>query len=144
MTHIKLSSEIVLLGKVKINCNLNKEVSLVRVVKKDQFHGAVDENYPLKLLISGKEHGAEKCQAGLAVIKPGQRLPGSGYSKHASEEVSYILSGKIRVETDTGSEIAEEGDLVFMPGDKPHFNVNISEEEARVLWFVTPHTVPEE
>ncbi|SHI32221.1 Cupin domain-containing protein [Desulfofundulus thermosubterraneus DSM 16057] len=115
----------------------------MKIVKKNQFCAVVDESYPLKLLISGREHGAKNCQVGIAVLKPGQRLPVSGYSRHASEEVSYILTGKVRLDTDTGSEIAEEGDLVFMPGNKPHASTNISQGEAKILWFVTPHTVPE-
>ncbi|WP_051273131.1 cupin domain-containing protein [Desulfotruncus alcoholivorax] len=113
----------------------------MQVIRKDRYQS--DNKQPLKLLVSNKEHGAMNCQAGMAVLSPGQRLPGAGYSQHDSEEISYILSGKVRVETDRGSEIAEAGDLVFMPGGQPHFNVNISEEEAKILWFVTPLTVPE-
>lgn len=115
----------------------------MKVIKQEQLGGIVDETYPLKLLVSSKEHGAKMCQVGVAILNPGQRLPATGNSQHVSEEVSYVLSGKIRVETDTGSQIVEAGDLVFMPGDKPHVNTNISQEPAKILWFVTPAAVDE-
>ncbi|SFG38188.1 Cupin domain-containing protein [Desulfotomaculum arcticum] len=115
----------------------------MKVIRKDKCHFDNNNEQPLKLLISHKEHGAVNCQAGMAVLQPGQRLPETGYSQHASEEIFYILSGKVRVETDRGSEIVETGDLVFMPGGQPHLNVNIAEEETKILWFVTPLTVPE-
>ena len=45
--------------------------------------------------------------------------------KTSYEEICYILKGKIRVETPKGSEEIGVGDMVFMPKDEEHRNVNI-------------------
>ncbi|MFZ7102893.1 MAG: cupin domain-containing protein [Peptococcaceae bacterium] len=116
----------------------------MEVIKKGRYVQEVLNNAgPLHLLVSAKESGARNCQAGMAVLAPGQRLPAAGYSRHPSEEISYIVSGTVKVHTDSGWEIAEEGDLVFMPENKPHFNENIAKSQAQILWFVTPITVKE-
>jgi len=114
----------------------------MHIVRKKQM-AEMSGNSPVKLVVSAKDCGAENCQAGLAVLKPGERLPQTGYSQHDSEEVSYIISGRIQVATDSEVDIAEEGDMILQKRNTPHFNVNVSDKEAVIVWFITPQTVPE-
>ncbi len=78
-------------------------------------------------------------QSGIARIKPKQRLPSAGFSKHEeSDELSIVLSGKLKFCTDTEELILEHGSLLLNPKGTPHFVENIGNEEARVLWVLAP------
>ncbi|OPZ71867.1 MAG: Cupin domain protein [Firmicutes bacterium ADurb.Bin456] len=106
----------------------------MRIVKKKQLAGSLKELEYLNIPIPGKQKKASDCLAGLAFLYPGQRIPESGYLLHPTEEFLYIKSGRILVETQTGSEIAEKGDLIFMPPREPHSNINIADQQAEILW----------
>jgi mannose-6-phosphate isomerase-like protein (cupin superfamily) len=95
----------------------------------------------LNVLIKKETTGAENCQAGIAKIPVNRSLPESGYSKHPTEEVCYIVSGKLRVETQTLSRELEEGDIVFIPKDEEHRNINTGEKEAIIFWVTAPPTL---
>ncbi len=105
----------------------------MKVVKRRQLEGQ-EHLQPLKILISGKKNETNDCLAGLAFLYPGQRIPSSGYLLHPTEEFLYVKSGTIRIETNKEWDVAEEGDLIFMPPCEPHFNVNISDKQAELLW----------
>ena len=100
----------------------------MQIVKKIQLKGSPGGFEPLKISITGKQ------KKGLAFLYPGQRLPSSGYFLHPTEEFLYVKSGKIRIETNSNCEIAEKGDLILMRSREPHFNINISDEQAELLW----------
>lgn len=105
----------------------------MKVVKRRQLEG--QENLqPLRILISGKNNEKNDCLAGLAFLYPGQRIPSSGFLLHPTEEFLYVKSGTIRIETHKEWDVAEEGDLILMPPFEPHFNVNISDKQAELLW----------
>ena len=118
----------------------------MKVVKKNQLATGerFKEKYPIKLLLSTKEIDTKDCQVSIVVLEPNQRLPVSGHTQHDTEEICYVISGRIIFETDTSSEVTEEGDLVVIPGNKPYANVNISNEQAKVLRFHTPVKVKED
>ena len=108
----------------------------MQVVKRMQLKGSPGDLEPLKISIPGKQKNGDEddCLAGLAFLYPGQRFPSSGYFLHSTEEFLYVKSGKIRIETNSNCEIAEEGDLILMRSREPHFNINISDEQAELLW----------
>lgn len=116
----------------------------MRIIKKKvTMQGGSDGN-PLKLLVSKKIHGAKNCQAGVLALSPGERLPSTGLASHLAEEVYFIQSGTLRLEMGDGEEILHSGDIVFVPAYESHANTNISDEIARIVWFVTPDAVPED
>lgn len=106
----------------------------VKIVKKRHLAGSLKDLESLNILIPGKQKKANDCLAGLAFLYPGQRIPESGYLLHPTEEFLYVKSGRILIETQTGSEVAEKGDLIFMPPREPHFNTNIADQQAEILW----------
>ena len=108
----------------------------MQVIKKKDISLASE----LNLLIS-EEIGAKYCQAGIARISIGRSLPENGYSKHPTEEVCYIVKGKVRVETKRLIQDLEEGDIVFIEENEEHRNVNIGEEEALIFWVTVPPTL---
>jgi quercetin dioxygenase-like cupin family protein len=93
------------------------------------------------LIVTEDSTGAEHCQAGIARIAANTILPDEGWAKHPTEEVNYILKGKIRVQTPTRSEEIGKGDMVFMPKDEEHRNINIGDDEALILWVTAPPTL---
>jgi mannose-6-phosphate isomerase-like protein (cupin superfamily) len=95
----------------------------------------------LDVLISKKNAGAENCQAGIGRIQINNSLPEEGFSKHPTEEVSFIIKGQIRLETPDKTEYLNEGDIVFMPKNKEHRNINVGDTEAEVFWVTSPPTL---
>lgn len=93
------------------------------------------------LIVTKDTTGAEHCQSGIARVYINSVLPEKGWSKHPTEEICYILKGKIRVETPKVSEEIGAGDMVFMPKDEEHRNVNIGDSEALILWVTAPPTL---
>ncbi len=108
----------------------------MHVVKKSDL----DLNATLNLLVS-KEQGAVHCQAGIAKVAANGYIPEDGWSKHPTEEISYIIKGRLRVETPNAKREICEGDVVFMPSDEPHRNVNLTDEEALIFWVTSPPTL---
>ncbi len=97
----------------------------------------------LRLLVS-RRAGASLCQVGMAVIEPGQSIPGNGgYSKHDAEEVSLVMSGEIAISTPGETAAAKAGQLVFVPAGESHATSNSGRNRAEVLWFLTPPVVAE-
>lgn len=92
----------------------------------------------LKVLVS-----EGSAQVGLAVLQPGEKIPEQGFSSHDVEEISYLFSGKIKMETGQKTEIINSGDLVYNPADKQHRTTNISQEAAVVLWFAPESLISE-
>lgn len=58
---------------------------------------------------------------GSARFEPGQRLPASGTGSHAGDEVSYIISGRLRGES--GGEPFEiaAGEMSLIPAGEEHW-----------------------
>jgi len=97
----------------------------------------------LRLLLS-KRVGACLCQAGMAMVEPGQSIPGNvDYSVHDAEEASFVISGEITITTPDGSATVRAGELVFVPAGEPHATSNNGRERAEVLWFLAPPVVAE-
>ena len=58
--------------------------------------------------------------------------------KHEPQETFYILEGAFEFTTDTDTLIAQKGDLIHVPSNVPHTFKNISEQEGRILGFLSP------
>ncbi|WP_088071226.1 helix-turn-helix domain-containing protein [Gottfriedia luciferensis] len=58
--------------------------------------------------------------------------------EHKGEEVAYIMEGKIKLYLDTEEYILEAGDSVKIPANLKHKWENIFNQEAVVLFSVTP------
>ena len=57
---------------------------------------------------------------------------------HKGEEVAVLLKGKVQIIIENQSAILEEGDSVHIPALKAHKWVNLGEEEAVIIFAVTP------
>ena len=107
-------------------------MKIKRISLSDEFWSGVREHV-LELLTG------EILQSGVAVVKPGERYPPQGFSKHEeSDELSFMISGKLKFCTDEEEIILKPGDLVLNPKGTPHYIENVGNEEVRVLWVLAP------
>jgi quercetin dioxygenase-like cupin family protein len=117
-------------------------VSLKRIDISEGFWRGVKEHV-LELL------AGDILQAGVALIKPGERYPPQGYSSHSeSDELSFMLSGKLKFCTDKEEIVLGPGDLLLNPKGTPHYIENVGDEEVKfvsskklAMTFVHTHNV---
>jgi quercetin dioxygenase-like cupin family protein len=90
-------------------------------------------SYPenLKYIIQKQENGiAVDC--GSVVLKKGQTLPFKTLDSH---EISYLISGKLKVVTKDGNEkIMNAGDLIYL--NKEEIRKTETLERSKILFFL--------
>lgn len=107
-------------------------MSLKRVNLSEEFWNTA-KDHVIELLVG------DILQAGVAIVKPGERYPAEGYSLHSeSDELSYMLSGTLKFCTDKEELLLKPGDLLLNPKGTPHYIENTGKEDARVLWVLAP------
>ncbi len=81
----------------------------------------------------------DKIEVGVLVLSPGKRLPDKGYSVHdKSHEMAIVLDGEIHFYTDRESIVLRKNDFLYNPPGTPHYIINKSNKETKILWFVSP------
>jgi len=81
----------------------------------------------------------DQVEVGVLTITPNRRLPETGFSVHEkSHEFAIVLEGEISFYTDSEKIIVEKGEFLYNPPGTPHYVINESKKEARILWFVAP------
>ena len=80
------------------------------------------------------------CQAGIAKVAANGYIPEDGWSKHPTEEISYVIKGKLRVETPSakGRFVRAMWSLCQVMSLT---NVNLTDEEALIFWVTSPPTL---
>jgi len=73
-----------------------------------------------------------------SVIEPGGNGGEELYALACDAECAYVLSGRVEVILETGSETLEAGDAMTFPGSSPHTWRNPGEVAAEVLWMLAP------
>ena len=85
----------------------------------------------LKNLIQKREKGVA-IQCGSVVLSKGRSLPFKTLDFH---EISYLISGKLRVSTKDGSEmVMNAGDLIYL--NQQEIRKTESLEDSRILFFL--------
>ena len=60
---------------------------------------------------------------------------------HPGDELIYILSGSIRIEIAKETHILNSGDSLSFKSHLPHRWDNIGEDDAKVIWTLSPFTI---
>lgn len=98
-------------------------------VKELTFPG-VEESY-LKNIIHKQEKGVV-VQCGSVVLAKGQLLPFKTLDSH---EISYLISGKLKVSTKDGNEkVMNEGNLIYL--NKEEIRETETLEDSKILFFL--------
>lgn len=61
------------------------------------------------------------ASVGVLSFPAGTRLPESGVSVHAQDEVSFILSGELRAVSGGAADVLRAGDVTLIPAGEEHW-----------------------
>lgn len=109
----------------------------MKVIKRDSCGWKRSGTGMLKVLVSEENSGVQNAMMGIAKLEPGARIPeGEGDGSHPVEELSYVISGSIRVRVEGQERLLDAGDsLVVYPGER-HSVVNTGEVPAEIIWVL--------
>lgn len=74
----------------------------------------------------------------LIKFNPGATSKGVMTSKFPGQEFCFVQKGKFEASINKKEYLLEEGDSFYFDSSKPHLFKNIAEEEAELLWVITP------
>ncbi len=72
-------------------------------------------------------------RAGSVTLAPGQRVPAEGWSAHAAEELSLIVSGSLTGVSGDAPFTVGGGDVTLIPAGEAHWAV-AGPEGAEIFW----------
>lgn len=87
-----------------------------------------------KAELIGESDGAPNFAKRRFVLEPGARIPEHLHPDIEHEQ--YVLTGEITLGLDGETEVAGEGDVVFIPAETPHWYENRTDERAEFLCTV--------
>jgi mannose-6-phosphate isomerase-like protein (cupin superfamily) len=73
---------------------------------------------------------------GILEFRAGTRLPTTGCSIHAEDEVSFILSGALQAVSGDEHATLRTGDISFIPANEPHWAEVL--EDVRIAYVLIP------
>jgi hypothetical protein len=81
---------------------------------------ALGGNYDLRRLESTQLGGADTAHVGLVRIGAGIRSPAKGFRTSARHEIAFIVEGTVRVDTASGSRMANAHDVIVSSPAEQH------------------------
>jgi quercetin dioxygenase-like cupin family protein len=78
-------------------------------------------------------NGVRNVLTGLVRFEAGIRSPATGLRQGCASEVDYVVSGRLRVDTASGSYEISAGDIVIEHPDEPHATTALEDSE---IFFV--------
>lgn len=119
----------------KFFLELEKEDNGIVILKKENRKIITSKNVTYELL-SPDVPTAIECMK-MILTKKGSESSITPKA-HKGEEIAVLLRGKVKITIEDQSCIMEQGDSVHIPSLKPHKWTNIGNEEAVVIFAVTP------
>jgi len=77
--------------------------------------------------------GTREALTGLVRFGAGRRSPPAGLRQGCAREIDYVIRGRLRVDTATGSYEIAAGDVVVADPDEPHATTALEDSE---IFFV--------
>lgn len=112
-----------------------KEEDKIAVLKKEKRKIIESENLRYELL-SPEVKADIECMK--MILKKDNSETSIKPKAHKGEEIAVLLKGKVRITIENQSAILEEGDSVHIPALKAHKWTNLTEDEAIIIFAVTP------
>lgn len=81
----------------------------------------------------GECPAGEKVTMGYAVFPPGTVVPPAS---HAADEYSYIISGRVKCESNGTLNEMCAGEASYIPAGEVHSSMNDSDEDATLVWML--------
>jgi transcriptional regulator with XRE-family HTH domain len=82
--------------------------------------------------------GAQRLQVILSVIEPGEGSGEEPYTHDSDEECVVVLKGSLEIGVADEIYTLQEGDTLTFESRLPHWNRNVGDHKAEVLWVTTP------
>lgn len=112
-----------------------KEENNISILKKEKRKIMCSKNLTYELLSPDVDTALE-CMK-MVLHKNGSESSSIPKS-HKGEEVAILLKGKVKITIENQSVIMEQGDSVHIPALKPHKWTNMSNNDAIIIFAVTP------
>lgn len=109
-------------------------------VRRDEGRVIHGQGSLLKVLLEPANSPVRNAQLGIVEVAPGVRLPAKEgeFSRHDCEELSYLISGSMRVWVEGQEIVMQPGDaLLTGPGER-HWVKNEGDEPAVALFVLAP------
>lgn len=95
------------------------------------------EEQMMTIFFNEENQANKRVSMGLIKLKPGQKIPDEGFSRHEQDEYSYVIKGDVHTILEDGSDIAATvGDAQLIEANEGHINYNDGTEEAEVVWML--------
>jgi len=95
--------------------------------------GALSGDYQLATAPPIDVSGSKKALTGLVRFGAGRRSPPVGLRQGSVHELDYVISGRLRVDTASGSYEIRAGDVIVANPDEPHATTALEDSE---IFFV--------
>lgn len=112
-----------------------KEEDKIAILKKEKRKIIESENLRYELLSPEVKTDIECMKM---ILKKDNSETSIKPKAHKGEEIAVLLKGKVRITIENQSAILEEGDSVHIPALKAHKWTNLMEDEAIIIFAVTP------
>lgn len=91
----------------------------------------------MNIFFNEENQANKRVSMGLIKLKPGEKIPDEGYSRHTQDEYSYVIKGDVHTILEDGTDIpATVGDAQLIEANEGHINYNNGDEEAEVVWML--------
>lgn len=101
----------------------------------DQFKFKLEGSNTEYILLSG-EFAERSLEALIVYIQP-EETHGHQFT-HPGEEFVYVLEGVLIVNIDNKEYFVKAGDSIHYPSKSPHYWINPSKEQAKIITILTP------
>lgn len=112
-----------------------KEENNISILKKEKRKIMSSKNLTYELLSPDVDTALECMKM---VLHKNGAESSSIPKSHKGEEIAVLLRGKVKITIENQFVIMEQGDSVHIPASKPHKWTNIGNEEAVIIFAVTP------
>ncbi len=89
----------------------------------------------VRVLAMGPENLRTKGAPYVVEISPGG-VAASHFFDPGMEQLGYVIQGRVLFQTETGTNLAETGDVIYLSGAKPTEWRNMGEEPVRLFWVI--------
>lgn len=113
----------------------DKEENNISILKKENRKIMGSKNITYELLSPDVDTALEYMKM---VLKKNGSETSVEPKAHKGEEIAVLLRGKVKITIENQSAVMEQGDSVHIPALKPHKWTNLGENEAVIMFAVTP------
>lgn len=102
-------------------------------LERDDAHDGTEAASPVRTLLDLSARADAALRVGHVRLRPGQRVPDEGVSRHVVEEVSMIVAGALTGVAGDERFAIEAGDVTWIPAGEAHWAI-AGPDGAEIFW----------